>query len=68
MRLHFQERPWDLYLAVGYTTILSGWLLLSGLSNFLAALLVLFVPGYNVAAALFPANSEIDWTERIALS
>src|SRR5207249_6787229 len=36
--------------------------------NFLAILLVLFVPGYVLVATLFPKNTEIDWIERITLS
>src|SRR2546425_7106395 len=43
-------------------------LLLSDIGNLLALLLVLFVPGYILVAALFPSNKELDWIERIALS
>src|SRR3989442_12114602 len=73
MRLHFQEKPWDLYAAVGYTLVMAGTLLALGVGNLLSILFVLLVPGYVLAAALFPGSltpqeSEIDWTERIALS
>ena len=68
MRIHFQERPWDLYVAIGYTLVLSAVLLGSGTGNLLAILLVLFVPGYVLVAALFPGSKEIDWIERIVLS
>ncbi len=73
MRLHFQEKPWDLIVAVGYTAIMAAVLLLLGIGDILAILLVLFVPGYVLVAALFPGataegNPEIDWIERIALS
>ena len=67
VRLHFQETPWDLRLAVGYTLVMTAVLLALG-GNLLAILLVLFVPGYVLVAALFPRNGEIDWIERIALS
>ena len=73
MRLHFQEKPWDVYVAVGYTAIMAAVLLVLGIGNLLAILLVLFVPGYVLVAALFPGaivegKPEIDWIERIALS
>ncbi len=68
MRIHFQERPWDLFLSVGYTAFLAAILLAAGIGNLFAILLVLFVPGYVLVAALFPGNKEIDWIERIALS
>jgi uncharacterized membrane protein len=73
VRLHFQEKPWDLYVAVGYTVVLAAVLLALNVGNLLAILLVLFVPGYVLVAALFPGSlvpekPEIDWIERIALS
>lgn len=68
VRIHFQERPWDLVVAIGYTLIMSTVLLGSDVGNLLAILLVLFVPGYVLVAALFPSNKELDWIERIALS
>ncbi len=73
MRLHFQEKPWDLYVAVGYTVVMAAVLLALNVGNILAILLVLFVPGYVLVAALFPGDlipewPEIDWIERIALS
>ena len=73
MRLHFQEKPWDLYAGVGYTAVMTAFLLSLGVGNLLAILLVLFVPGYVLVAALFPGGlvpekPEIDWIERIALS
>ncbi len=68
MRLHFQEKPWDLYAAVGYTVVMAAVLLALNVGNVLAILVVLFVPGYVLVAALFPRNTEIDWIERIALS
>src|SRR5438034_9957229 len=51
------------------TTVLIGL----NVGNPLAILLVLFVPGYVLTAALFPASYDpakldIDWIERIALS
>jgi uncharacterized membrane protein len=68
VRLHFQEKPWDLYAAVGYTVVTTIVLLALNVGNALSIFLVLFVPGYVLVAALFPRNTEIDWIERIALS
>lgn len=73
MRLHFQEKPWDVYAVVGYTIVLAAVLLALNVGNLLAILFVLFVPGYVLVAALFPGSltaqkPEIDWIERIALS
>src|SRR5438093_982651 len=73
VRLHFQEKPWDLYFCVFYTLAMAAALLTVNFGNFLAILLVLFVPGYVLIAAFFPGmgragQHEIDWIERIALS
>src|SRR3989449_10926644 len=68
VRIHFQERPWDLVVAIGYTLVMASVLLLSDIGNLLAILLVLFLPGYVLVAALFPTNEKLDWIERIALS
>jgi uncharacterized membrane protein len=73
MRLHFQEKPWDLYLVVSYTIAVAAVLLTLGRGDLLAVLLVLFIPGYVLAAALFPGSvaagkPDIDWIERILLS
>ncbi len=73
MRLHFQKDPWDLYAAVGYAVFMAAILLALNVGNLLAILLVLFVPGYVLVAALFPGSviegqREIDWIERITLS
>ncbi len=68
MRLHFQERPWDLYVTEAYTAGMAALLLIRNVGLLPAILLVLFVPGYALVAALFPSKEEIDWIERIALS
>ncbi len=68
MKLHFQERPWDLYLALGYVAAMAAFILATGQGLLVAILLVLFIPGYVLVAALFPDNKEINWIERIALS
>lgn len=67
MRLHFQARPWDLYLlgVHGGTTLA---VLLAGWDGPFGILLVVFAPGYFLIAALFPGSSGIDWIERIVLS
>lgn len=68
MKLHFQERPWDLYLSEGYVAAMAALVLATGQSLVIAILMVLFIPGYTLVAALFPGKEEIDWIERIALS
>ncbi len=68
MRLHFQERPWDLFFALGYVAAMAAFILATGQGLLVAILLVLFIPGYALVAALFPDNKEINWIERIALS
>lgn len=54
MRLHFQETPWDLYLVEGYLFLTSAFILVTQQGVVAAILLVLFVPGYLLVAALFP--------------
>src|SRR2546427_4718295 len=57
---------------MGYTVATSGVVLALNVGNLAAILLVLFIPGYVLVAALFPGTiarvPEIDWVERIALS
>jgi len=64
----FQDRPWDLYVVMVYTVTAAALLLALGVGSVLAILLVLFVPGYVVVAALFPAEQAVTWVERLALS
>jgi uncharacterized membrane protein len=68
MRMHFQERPWDLFLALGYVTAMAALILATGQGLLVAILMILLIPGYLLVAALFPGNGKIDWIERIALS
>src|SRR5207249_6129829 len=68
MRLGFGKRPWDLFIVVGYAITAGCFVLVQGSGVFVAILLVLFVPGYVLSAAIFPDTKEIDWTERILLS
>lgn len=73
MRLHFQEKPWDLFVAIAYTVITSASLLAVGQGSLFAIVLVLAVPGYISIATIFPGSTvrgmpEIDWIERIGLS
>src|SRR3990170_6732407 len=56
VRLRFQERPWDLIVVLIYTILASIVLLAFGKGVIWAILLVLFVPGYVVVAALFPGH------------
>jgi len=73
VRLHFQEKPLDLYVALRYAIFMATCLITLNVRNLLTILLVLFVPGYVLVAALFPGSltpdkPEIDWIERITLS
>ncbi len=68
LRLHFQERPWDLYLSEGYVAVMAAFILTTGQGLLVAILMVLFIPGYALVAALFPDTEEINWIERVALS
>lgn len=68
MRIQFQKTAWDLYVVIGYTLVLTGVLLVLGVGNVLAIVMVLFFPGYVLVAALFPSRDEIDWIERVTLS
>src|SRR5437867_1086635 len=66
--LRFQRRPWDLYMSFAYTFLMSSILIGTGGGNLFAVILVLFVPGYVLVAALFPGENELDWIERVALA
>lgn len=69
MRIHFQEKPYDLLAALILTGAAVGALLVEGpVRIVLGLLLVLLVPGYVTVAALFPSQKDLDWVERIALS
>jgi len=68
MKLYFRETPWDLYVGVGYAVAVTAILVVLRSGNFIALLLIVFVPGYVLMAALFPSNNGIGWTERLALS
>ena len=68
MRVHFQQRPWDLYVAIGYTLLFSTALLAVPVSNLGAIALIVFAPGYVIVAALFPRKNGLDWIERATVS
>lgn len=53
---------------MAYAALLTAALLALDIGNVLAILLVVFVPGYVLVAALYPDRREIDWIERVALS
>src|SRR5438309_507298 len=67
-RLQFQERPWDLYVCLGYTLLVVATVAVFLQGNVLTIPIVVFFPGYVLCAALFPRANEIDWPERITLS
>jgi uncharacterized membrane protein len=65
--------PSDLLTVVGLVLLTDIFVLSPGLSetalrNILGLPLVLFLPGYTLIAALFPAKSDLDGIERTALS
>src|SRR6266566_3929632 len=68
MRVHFQETPWDLVFCIGYAVVIASLLLALGQGNYLAIVVVLFVPGYVLVAALYPRREDLDWIERVVLS
>lgn len=65
--------PSDLLIVMGLVLLTNIFVLTPGLSetsirNILGLPLVLFLPGYALIAALFPAKSDLDGIERTALS
>ena len=65
--------PSDLLIVMGLVLLTDIFVLTHGLSetavrNVLGLPLVLFLPGYALIAALFPAKSDLDGIERTALS
>ena len=71
MKLGFRERPDDLLVGLSLLLVLSA-LAVAGVGGILGllagVLVVLFLPGYALIAALFPATGEITWLQRITLS
>lgn len=65
MRVLFQKRPSDLFVALLYTTAASLAILLTGQGTLWALLLVLFTPGYVLVAALFPSRGLATRLERL---
>jgi len=69
----FKRLPGDLALVVLLTLSCILFVLVPPLNEtpvriILGLLLVLFLPGYSLISALFPANDDLDGIERIALS
>jgi len=62
------KSPWDLYLVAAYSAAVAIALLSLEAGLYLTVFLIAFVPGYLLIAAIFPADKQIDWTERVALS
>lgn len=65
--------PSDLFITMGLVFLTDIFVLTPGINetmfrNILGLPLVLFLPGYALIAALFPAKSDLDGIERVALS
>ncbi|AKB56410.1 MULTISPECIES: DUF1616 domain-containing protein [Methanosarcina] len=63
----------DLFIIMGLVLLTDIFVLTPGINetmfrNILGLPLVLFLPGYALIAALFPARSDLDGIERVALS
>ncbi len=72
-RMNGKKVPSDLLLVAGLVLLTDLFVLTPGLNEtFLRTVLglplVLFLPGYALIAALFPAKSDLDGIERVALS
>ncbi len=72
-RMNGKKVPSDLLLVTGLVLLTDFFVLMPGLNEtFLRTVLglplVLFLPGYALIAALFPAKSDLDGIERVALS
>jgi len=68
-----KKAPSDLLTVIGLVILTDLFVLTPGLNetvlrNILGLPLVLFLPGYALIAALFPAKSDLDGIERTALS
>ncbi len=68
MRLRFQAVPLDLYVAAGYSILVSAILLATKVGDLLGLLFVVFVPGYLAMAAVLPRAGEADWIFRVAVA
>jgi uncharacterized membrane protein len=68
VRLHFQARPVDLYLALGYSIVVSAFVVARDFGNLFGLGLVAVVPGYLAMAALIPRADSADWAFRLALT
>ena len=65
--------PSDIVIVMGLVLLTDIFVLTPGINetlirNVLGLPLVLFLPGYSLIAALFPAKSDLDGIERVALS
>lgn len=72
-RMTGKRIPSDLLIVIGLVLLTDIFVLAPGLNetilrNVLGLPLVLFLPGYTLIAALFPAKSDLDGIERTALS
>jgi len=73
LRIMLRDFPKDLALVIALTLACLLFVLVPRLSEtpvrvVLGLLLVLFLPGYSLIAALFPRRDDLDGIERIALS
>ena len=68
MRLHFQTTPADVYVALAYAVVVSGFLIATGAGSLLGIPLVIVVPGYLAMVCLLPRADQGDWVLRTSLS
>lgn len=70
---HFKKRSLDLFLIIFATMICLSFVLVPKLNgtmikNISTILLILFLPGYSLVAALYPNKDDLDRYERLSLS
>lgn len=68
-----RDMPVDLVIVIGFTLVTLAFIYVPFINgtiirSALGLVMVLFVPGYSLIAALFPGKSDIDGIERAALS
>ena len=68
-----RKLPIDLLIIAGFVFITNVFVLVPVLSDsflrtYMGIFLVLFLPGYALAGAIFPAKNDLEGIERVAIS